>query len=643
MSYLDIPRLHLAGSFYTDPSTMDNDPQHYNTDVVNPSPWQEPLGKHEFKILDCTVVSVMDSTGTLQVGDPLVGNAFGTVAAMYPDPSAPPGTGVPPVEAKLVDLDTYQQAVSTIYGMQVSLDCGGGLTLTGLCDPPNLNASWFSAVLPERGWDNYGNDSPGGDSNAAGCFNTVIRIPVASWAANAGPASLQALRAASAVVGNDVVVSFHFTLDAYIIGGETAVLAPGAKREPGIAYRRFGRFMGAIGPWQQGEPIQAAGPRLLAGRQLPPLPPTPVPAWYVPSANNAWFQVSSATSTLTIDLANALCRDSIGGAPVDLGTLTAYAGPSSNPVALGTVPYATMFGLAAGICDIPLSPTAVQAATTSAVWLSSSRTDLDTQTLWAEPQDGVLIAPDVRALRMTSETGSPGSTATVPVYLTQFGQPYVGQQLQVVIVSVHGNTPGATCAPSNPGDTAQADGALTGTITPSGSNGVATLTFNVVKDPGSRTPLLDGQLYFIYPNFTGQAPTTSPQQESQISVVAYQSYPVIANPQWTDIEPLMVVYDKLFPSMRQYITLTDQHSFTVFMNNPPWYPVLQNSDPTYNVGGVSRGAIGWYLTRDDNDPTKMPLSRDLSPNKIATVLNYVLNNPVVPTPPPSHTPTTVTT
>ena len=39
MSYLDVPRIHFAGRLFTDPSTVNNDREHYNSSDKTPSPW----------------------------------------------------------------------------------------------------------------------------------------------------------------------------------------------------------------------------------------------------------------------------------------------------------------------------------------------------------------------------------------------------------------------------------------------------------------------------------------------------------------------------------------------------------------------------------------------------------------------------
>jgi len=133
MSYLDVPRIHFAGQFFTDPSTVNNDPTHYDPACTKPSPWQEPAGQHRFQLRGCTVKSAMGPNGFV-ANDPVVG--ANVVTTDQPD------------IARLVDLDVYQQGVPTIHGLQLQIALSGGQSITGNMDPATLNGLWFNAVLP---------------------------------------------------------------------------------------------------------------------------------------------------------------------------------------------------------------------------------------------------------------------------------------------------------------------------------------------------------------------------------------------------------------------------------------------------------------------------------------------------------------
>jgi hypothetical protein len=165
MSYLDLPRVHLNGTFFKDPSTVNNDPSHYDEDVTRPSPWQNPNGLHRFKFLDVKVTAAIDAGGNFVEHDPLLGVAVSSTNK----PSA----------AKIVDLDVYQQGVSTIFGFTVKISVNNDVHLIGAMDPCPANGLWFQRVLPTRGWqgwDSYGNASFGGDTYACAVFQSFLRI-----------------------------------------------------------------------------------------------------------------------------------------------------------------------------------------------------------------------------------------------------------------------------------------------------------------------------------------------------------------------------------------------------------------------------------------------------------------------------------
>jgi hypothetical protein len=610
MSYLDIPRIHLAGRFFTDPSTVNNDPTHYNPDCAVPSPWQEPDGQHRFQLRDCTIRSAVDTNGFVN-NDAVIGASFESTD--IPDP------------ARIVDLDVYQQGVPTIIGMQISITLPNGQSILGNMDPAVLNGLWFNSVLPTRSWEDsdYVQDSFGGDMNAAGYFHTVVRFNIANWP----PVSsliLTQLRGATITVNGQLLLSFRFVLDGY-------------ENVPQDSNFRTGRIVGTLGPVFANEPLYNAGQRWMQPRSFSTNDP-----WNWPSFNECCFKVDKIRNKLVLDLANSLCRQKAGGPPVDLGELTAQIGFLDPPVInIGTVDYSEFsYENNAHITELPLTATQIQILDEQGLNLVISRTDLGAPLILSEVADVPVYAVEVRPIRMT---GNPGTTATTQVYVSLNGVPVSGKQLNLHIESVHGNTPGATVPPTNPGDTPQADGALTATITPTNQYGFATVTLNVVKDPGYRTTELDGQLYFVTvydpllpePNWK----TDAPVQEHLISVLVWSNYTVNQNPGWEDVVSIFAPYMKLYPFMKKQLDLTDPHSFRIFATNPPWIAYNpQNPPPPYKFPGnsnlqIDAGAIAYYLTFDFNDPRYMPITRDLSPNKILTVLYYIKNLQATPPPP----------
>ncbi len=616
MSYLDVPRLHFSGRFFTDPSTVNNDPTHYNPDVTNPSPWQEPEGQHRFQFQNCIINSAVNQDGPVP-NDPVVGVAVNTNAV--------------PDYARIVDLDVYQQGVSTLFGLIINIPVSDTLTISGNTDPAALNSCWFTAVLPTRSWgSDYGEDSFGGDMNACGFFQTVIRIAETSWPQSSGSALIDQLRASTITVDGQLLLSLKMVVDGY-------------ENVPQDANFRTGRIVGTIGTVNANEPLYNPPGRYLQPRSFYELDangnvvivnknPVPLP-WYYPSFNEAIFKVDTTRNVLVLDLANSICRQSAAGDPVDLGTITASVTlpDSSGPVAelpISTVDYSAFsYSNSALITELPLNSDQLNALQSGgALTLTSSRNDLGNPVVLSETGGIPSFAVEVRPVRMA---GDPGTTATTQVYISQNGAPLAGKILGLNIASVHGDTPGATVPPYNPGDTPQADGALQATITPSDANGFATVTLTVVKDPGQRTPQLDGQLYFIN-LYDPELPepdwaTFNPIQEHLISCLVWSQYAVNTNPSWEEVQNMMAPYMKLYASMRNLVDLTDPHTFSIFAINPPWDRTY--NAPPYKQNGLNIwcGAIPYYLTRDFNNSLYMPITRDLSPNKLTTVLYFVQN------------------
>ncbi len=496
--------------------------------------------------------------------------------------------------------------------MSISITLPDGTGISGQLDPATLNNFWTNAVLPTRSWGgDYGEDSYGGDMNACGCFQSVLRINAVEWPASGSSPVLNELRSATILDAStgQLLLSVKFVLD-------------GFQNVPQDANFRTGRIVGTLGPVNANEPLYNPGQRVLQPRSFSPNDP-----WYCPSFNEAFFKVDKTRSTLVLDLANSICRQSAGGDPVDIGILTASINMPNEPnIPIGAVDYSAFsYQNNALITEIALTAGQIAALDKGTLSLASARTDLGDSQVLTETGSDISFAVEVRPIRMV---GDPGTTATTQVYISRKGMPLAGKTLALHIESVHGNTPGATVPPSNPGNTSQADGALQASITPSDANGFATVTLSVVKDPGSRTVELDGQLYFIIlydPEQPAPDWTDQPIQEHLISCLAWSQYNINTHPSWEEVQAMMVPYMKLYPSMRNQLDLTDQHSFSVFAINPPWSHAY--NAPPYQQNGInlSAGAIPYFLTRDFNHSLYMPISRDLSPNKLATVLYYVMN------------------
>ena len=595
MSYLDVPRLYVTGTFFTDPSTVNNDSNHYKPDVTRPSPWQEPFGQHRFQFKDVKVSSALSATGPVD-SDPVIG---ATVASTdHPSP------------AKIVDLDVCQQGTSSIYGLRIRIEVGGG-ALEGFVVRPDLNGVYFSRTQPTRGWNYEGDEfSFGKDAQATGTFQTLLNVY--SWPPRGASPFLDALYDASAKTpGGIQILSFRFELDGY-------------QNVSTDKFYQTGRIVGAIGPYYGGEPARTPGerwlePRAFGGGTDPNWP------WYWPFLYGAPFKVDGTRKKLVLDLSHAVSMTTFRGDPVDLGTVTAVIDPDGAATPIGTLALnGFQYSNNALILELDLDDAQLSALADKPLGLVTDRTDLGPPQLWKERADGINWAVDERVFRLSGEVGDSSAETTTKVYVRRFGKPLSGYQLIPEVVSVIATTPGNT-SPNGVANTPQAEGAVSVSASPTDADGVSEVLMRVVRDPGQRTPQLDGQLYFIYLNDAAGRQPGDVNYEHQISLVAFSQYSAIATPQWSDVAALMEVYKKLFPAMTAKIDLTDQHAFSTFANNPPW--CLEFGVPNdYIRHGMRAGAIPFLMTLDVNDPRYMPLTRDLSPNKVETVLNWIQQN-----------------
>ena len=599
MSYFDLPRLHVSGRFFADPSSVNNDPDHYLPDTKNPSPWQMPHGKHHFRFENCRLMSAIGLNGNPVNDASVVGLSVATTNE--------------PIAAKIVDLDVYQQAVSMLFGVEILIGDEKGEHIKGKLDPPVMNGNSFNFVQPTRGWHyQYGYGSYGGDSNAIGVFQNVIRVPLDQWTFTKSP-FFDDLKIQCQTVEEDgtsfALLSFRFLLDGYW-------------NVQGTTDFQYGRITGSIGPHKAADPAETPGARWLEARPLPKNA-----AWYVPFFYRAPFHLDEKDNRLLVDWSGSISRVSVGGDPVPLGDVEAKVRTAKEPMTLGRLRVDGMtYAINGGISELQLSPAQTSILATNPLELWTSREDIGVQRIFSEADDGVVCRTQNRCIRMTSEPGSEQSKSVATVYVSKFGKPAAGVMPKVKIIPITGETPGITVPPHKyPGDTSDADGALAASVAASDKEGLSTITFSAAKNPGSRTPELDGQLYFCYAYLGDEKPWEEPVQEQQISVLLWSQYEVIDEPSWEQIKALMIPYAKLYPGMFDKFDLADQTAFDFYSNNPG-APFFEGPGGKFNIPGhpeIQDGTIPFYISLPIEDPRYMPVTRDLSPNKIKTMLNYI--------------------
>src|ERR1051325_3484065 len=143
MSYLDVPRLHFSGLFFTGPSTINNIIKNYDPSVPLEKAGQylqnalwNPLGVAQWWLEECTVLSAICSKGAaVASSDAVIG-----AAVLSPSPKTPMSDGAGGYYdiAKMVDLDPDQQGRSALFGVRIAVTLPNGAGLQGLMTVPEL-------------------------------------------------------------------------------------------------------------------------------------------------------------------------------------------------------------------------------------------------------------------------------------------------------------------------------------------------------------------------------------------------------------------------------------------------------------------------------------------------------------------------
>ncbi|MDQ3510875.1 MAG: hypothetical protein M3414_04145, partial [Pseudomonadota bacterium] len=289
MSYLNPLRLHFSGRFQANVSTVNNDPAHFDNAAFEPgyqamegpgmnppNGWFNPQGDAAWRFLGCTVNSAWMPSGAVTAPDPVL-----ACIVADSDSRAP---------AKLVDLDSEQQLVSEIWGLQVRIAKADGTTLlTGDFDPAAFIDIWDRST-----------DSAGGDTVAGAMYQSVLDN--LQWVDVSGSPFLTALQAAA----SDGLLSIKFNVDTFNMDHTSPDFMTG-------------RIVGTIGPANLSEPRH-----LVLGRQFMAASVSlPTTNFFTPAGgvNFCVGAINAAEGCIYLDLGNALTTG-VGGAINDQGNLT---------------------------------------------------------------------------------------------------------------------------------------------------------------------------------------------------------------------------------------------------------------------------------------------------------------------------------
>jgi hypothetical protein len=548
MSYLDPVRLHFSGRFQADPSTVNNLPTNFDNATFNPANglWN-PDGSGSFRLVDCHVTRVCYGDGT-STSDPLMDPAVGLRLA----------DADRRVAGKLVDLDSEQQMVSQIWGLVVRLMNGAEDAFAG---PYAVTA--FTDL-----WPRAKGGGGKGDMSLAAYYQSVI-APVA-WGDTSFSRFLRELRAKA----TDGILSIKFNVDGYSTNSSS----------PNFT---LGRIVGTIGPAYASEPQH-----LVIGRQLGG---TDAHVNYMPCV------VDADARRITADFGNALSTTKPGGPMLDIGDLTfGWYDGNGNFHSFGSVAYrdAGWYESTAGVQSFAIPAAAIAPLASTSVVLRSGSVPVLQENL-----NGLYARADTFVYRL-----SPGDTAEVTIYATQYG--VLQDNAPIMVFLDPSQLQGDQTNPPVVGLPATAIGGFDPNTPIIAKNGVATLTITA-SDPGNPRVYIDGQVYGV--RYLPQAIYQASQQVNSgafvnssdfVSVLIWNEYTAPDPLTWLDnLQPIFTQYGNLYPIMDKLLDLTDYDS------------VVANA-----------GILSFVFSMPVGDPNSMPVTRDLSPAKRAAIIRW-LNTP----------------
>jgi len=523
VSYLDVPRLHFSGIFIANPSTINNDPANYNPAVTNPSPSWNPNGNHFWQFKNCTVRGAVGATGKLlkaATDDPLIGASVASTDSPSP--------------AKLVDLDTDQQGVSEVWGLQVKVAISAKDYFIGL----------FRVAPFDDLWGRLQSTGAGSDGTVGAYYQSVLEL--VSWSNRTSSPLLAALKQAS-----PAALSIKFVVDRF----------QGDSTKPDFTQ---GRIVGTIGPQWADEP-----PHFVIGRLLRPQTfdkrhaAQNSPLYYAPA------RVDAIRKRLLLDLGNSIPTTKSGGPP-KLGNLQAAIVPANAPpVILGNIKYSLKdYETTACIQEFPLTDAQVGQIANNPVGViqvtpAQGGKPPGTAVLLQENPAGAYVNVTQFVYRM-----NPGDVVGVELIATQFGTPAANQTITLNYDN------------SQIGSTGQPQSALTFPASATtGSDGRVSFCMTA-GDPGNPRQFIDGQVYGVSFSWAlDNDPQFPPDPNKFISVRVFDRFDEA--PTWANLQPILQQYAKLYPFMVSRMNIADLQ--TIQSNIPALQMVLNMpiTDPRY--------------------------------------------------------------
>lgn len=651
MSYLDFPRLHFSGLFYTGPSTINNTTDNYipNVPLTNPPPppdqysdvagWN-PTGVAQWWLEECTVLSAVGTAGTeVDASDTVIG-----ALVQSPSPKTPMSDGQGGFYdiAKMVDLDPDQQGRSALYGVRIAVTLPNGAGLQGVLTIAELR-QLNGRIAGARG-------SWGAVGNWMGTLQDV------QWSGDiSGSTLLTALKAASAQgLAVKMTVDLHQNNPANIFTSGDMFL--------------YGRVLGSIGPALANELSQVVpgrclqqvprgammaamdaavqpGKRVLQGRERVAAQTAALGGMRMSADadaarrlapwNPAFAIVRQADSQnmLSIDIGGSIFLNSTQSSTDPNGLVSDGTFEVDSGISVGVFNLASKQFVAFENGGVNIQPQyqPLQSTSKNCVLVKNScvftipLTEADGDSYKTNPLaiqvNGTTVIEeypnglwmDVSVSSQRIECGSDQS-GQAQIMVLAFGQPLAlkpppatNEPPVTVVIQVVAWVFDPTDGWINPNPLPTSTDVQLN-IGQMDSNGLADIStivnitgFNVQNNnvlPAIRQPL-DSQIYYItlsdpLGNVIGDGSTT-------LSILLWNSPQATANPTWSnDISPIFTAYARLYPGMKARLDISDEAT----------------------VKGFAPVILG-HMDVPITDPSYMPVTRDLSPSKVAMIVEWL--------------------
>lgn len=592
MSYLNSLSLVFTGDFRADVSTVNNDVRLFNNPTFDPKYQQQsqgadllgrfnPDGGAIFEFVNCTIKRCIKADGSDDPDNPLLGMPVSNDAQRS--------------GGKMVDLDPQMQLTSELWAVRFKLTTGDGkLLFKGKILHAGFRDLVFKQFAENLGPDPSVNGQPLGAS-----YYTVIEEVEWGEAANEYDI-VKDLRNASQDNRLRLKLSqysFYYT----------------------DANGRFtlGSIIGSVSPWKRGEPLKFTSDRRMYGTIFPFGPI----AAYLGFVN---YNINTVGKKLLIDLGMsipmigaegtvhpaftsltvAVCKDYKANMPAQKGKdAKAQSIDGSHMEEIGTVTIsdpATWLAETGGIATLDVPANQLNLLKNNQLLILWPQPDGSKVVIAREQEDGLYVRADQNVHRL-----DPGEIKETDLYVFQYGKPLHNAQ---VAVSLDPQLEGQGILPTTdlpnvpvPPINVPAGVISLGHVAPTDNNGKTSITLTG-GDPGNPRGYIDGQIYLHSYGVNGLTPPELNQYFlDKIIVHQRDAYEVPENPTWADVRDVWLQFGNLYPIMSKHI-----------MDFKTQQSILSKK-------AILLFAFGLSI----EDELYMPVSRDLSANKLATLVKWL--------------------